>query len=68
MKVLDPKKINGDVVDAIKSEVTAMTANRHPQIVTVLAASAAPRCLHHHGILRPRVTSTFSRACEEVTR
>ena len=39
MKVLDPKKINGDVVDAIKSEVTAMTANRHPQIVTVLAAS-----------------------------
>ena len=39
VKVLDPKKINGDVVDAIKSEVTAMTANRHPQIVTVLAAS-----------------------------
>ena len=39
VKVLDPKKINGDVVDAIKREVTVMTANRHPHIVTVLAAS-----------------------------
>ena len=39
VKVLDPKKINGDVVDAIKREVTTMTANRHPHIVTVLAAS-----------------------------
>jgi serine/threonine-protein kinase CTR1 len=39
VKVLDPKKINGNVVDAIKNEVTVMTANRHPHIVTVLAAS-----------------------------
>ena len=38
VKVLDPKKINGDVVDAIRHEVTVMTANRHPHIVTVLAA------------------------------
>ena len=41
VKVLDPKKINGDVVDAIKREVTVMTANRHPHIVTVLAASVS---------------------------
>ena len=39
VKVLDPRKVNGDVVDAIKREVTVMTANRHPHIVTVLAAS-----------------------------
>lgn len=51
VKVLDPKKINGDVVNAMKNEVTAMTANRHPHIVTVLAvcmqASSASIIMEH---------------------